>query len=89
MNYRTQIYFQANKGESHKLVTVDELRREVGGFLADRQIAVANERIMMAEKHEDERIPELAAFFRGDKAKALALANYTVRGNVWIEVVEC
>ncbi|ASA22110.1 hypothetical protein [Paenibacillus donghaensis] len=89
MNYKTEIYFQANKGEPHRLVTPDELRQEIGEFLADRQIAIANERIANTESRVDESLPELTAFFRGDRAKALALANYTPRGNVWIEVSEC
>ncbi|MEC0168147.1 hypothetical protein [Paenibacillus graminis] len=89
MNYKTEIYFQANKGEPHKLVTPDELRQEIGAFLADRQIAIANERITKAERFLNESLPELTAFFRGDRAEALAVANYTPRGNVWIEVSEC
>jgi len=86
MEYRTEIYYQADRGEHHELVTPDGLREKIGGCLADRQISVANYRIAKAEQHQDESIPELTAFFRGDKANALALANYTPRGNVWIEV---
>lgn len=86
MKYRTEIYFQKERGVAHKLVTPQELRDVIGADLADRQISIAEGRINTA-RIGGESIPELTAFFRGDKATALALANYTARGNVWIEVV--
>jgi len=90
MNFRREIYYQENHGKPHKKVTKEELVKLIGMTLSSRLLSKAEYRI---EKHPElgvlpvEKAMEFEAFLNGDLASMVIIADWTNRGNIFVQLI--
>ena len=89
MVYREEIYYQEKAGVPHKKVTKEELEALIGMTLSSWILSKAKYR---AEGYRETGLsPEidlqLKAFFEGSLASVVVVADSTIYGNVFVQLI--